>query len=320
LAWSGFGAWSLAVGRLAGNTIVTVMVIAFAGRYHFPGFDSRYAKVLLHQGLPTAGSTLLAFGLLNADYVIVGHTLGPSELGVYLLAFNVASLPVNAFASGVRRVSIAAFARLQAVQEDLWTGFTRTITIALAAAVPVATLIALLAPEIIPFVYGKEWSGAVGPLRWLALLGAIRVALDLSWDLMIAVGRSHRALVIHGLWLLVLVPALLAGVHLWGITGAGVAHLTVAVTVVVPLYLYSLKAIGYPIRSLLRPLVRPALGCVYVVVSVEIVMGIVNGPFVTLAVAGAVGTLGYLLWIAPMRHLFRNATVDVDPELFQVTA
>ena len=63
-----------------------------ARRYRYkPGFSRAQARFVLAFGLPLAGANLLNFILLNADYAFVGRLLGPSRLGIYMLAFNAAS-------------------------------------------------------------------------------------------------------------------------------------------------------------------------------------------------------------------------------------
>ena len=45
-------------------------------------------------------ASLLVLGLMNVDYIVVGRTLGPGELGLDLMAFNLSIRPVNLFAKG----------------------------------------------------------------------------------------------------------------------------------------------------------------------------------------------------------------------------
>ncbi len=112
LAVAGFGAWSLGWGAVVGNIVTGVLAYAWAPERYRPGWDRDVVPELLRFGLPLAGSSLLLLLMLNVDYVVVGHLLGPTQLGLYLLAFNVASWPTTVIGSAIRRVTLASFARI----------------------------------------------------------------------------------------------------------------------------------------------------------------------------------------------------------------
>ena len=61
--------------------------------------------------------------------------------------------------------------------------------------------------------------GAAHALSLLAMLGLLRVAYGLFYDAMAAVGRRNTLMAIQGLWLVTLIPVLLVGARLRGITG-----------------------------------------------------------------------------------------------------
>ena len=121
----GWGAWSLAWGRLIGNALNGVLHAVFAReRYHY-GLRRDVVRPLVAQGLPLAGLSVIAVAVLNVDNLVVGRVLGPIELGFYTLAFNLSSWPVSVFAVAVWRVSVPGFARLQTDPERLRSAFTR---------------------------------------------------------------------------------------------------------------------------------------------------------------------------------------------------
>lgn len=305
LAVAGYGPWSLAWGSLAGNVATAAVLIAIAPARYRPGFDRGQAPELLRHGVPLAAATLVGFGLLNADYFVVGNILGPIALGLYVFAFNLSSWPVNVFVSAIRRVSLAGFSRLRENPAALRSGFSRSFALTTAASVPMCVLLAAFAPQLVNFVYGPQWAGAITALRLLALLGGIRVVLDFSWDLLVAVGRSRLMVALHGLWLVALVPALITGAELNGINGVGAAHLAVAAIIVVPCYLVALSRVGIHIGDLSRPLLRPLVGAFAIAVLAFATTQLVEGTFATLAVGGSVCFLTYLVIISPMRHLAR---------------
>jgi O-antigen/teichoic acid export membrane protein len=302
LAVLGYGVWALVWGRLIGNGVNSLLHMAFAPVRYRPGFDSKIARELLRGGLPLAGATLLAVAMVNVDNVVVGRMLGPTVLGLYVLAFNLSSWPVNLLSIPVARVSVPAFARLQDDPPRLRRAFARSLGLLMAAAVPICVLLAVLALPVIRVVYGVKWSGAAQALAFLAVLGLARVALQLCFDLLIAAGHGRRTLALQGLWLAVLVPALAVGAHVGGIAGVGVAHMLVAVGVMVPAFLAALGRLGFRPLDLARSLWVPAVGTAGLVAAPLLAIRLLHADLLVL-VAGGVGGLALYL---PVLALKRN--------------
>src|SRR5262249_21334582 len=95
LALGGHGAWSLAIGPVVGNVLTTTLLYVFARERPAPGWDREVAGALVRYGLPLCGSSILVFAFSNLDYIVVGHQLGAVSLGLYTIAFNLASWPSN---------------------------------------------------------------------------------------------------------------------------------------------------------------------------------------------------------------------------------
>jgi O-antigen/teichoic acid export membrane protein len=308
LAAAGFGAWSLAWGRLAGNGIAAVAFVLLAPRRWKPGWDAGQAKALLAFGLPLAGSSLLVFGMLNVDSIIIGSVLGPVALGFYSMAFNLSSWPVNVFSVVVRRVALAGFSRLADDPVRLRDGFVNSMALLMAVTLPVCVLLGVLAEPLVRFVYGDKWAPAAVALQWLAVLGAVRVAAELAYDLLVAVGRSRATMWLQAVWTLSLVPALAIGARLDGVGGVGLGHALVAGLLITPAYAVAVRRSGVPLRALAAGLARPVAAGAAVAVVAAGSLVLVPGTFAQLAVAGVLEFAVWAALIAPMRHLLRTGT------------
>ncbi|HEX6346013.1 lipopolysaccharide biosynthesis protein [Umezawaea sp.] len=302
LALLGFGAWSLAWSRLATNVAAAVVMFALTKERYRPGFDRAQARSLLAFGLPLAGSSLLVFGVMNVDYIVVGSVLGTVPLGYYLLAFNLSSWPVGAFSAPVRSVSLAAFSQVRDNPEQFQRTFGRALGLLALFTVPACVLLAALADPLIRVVYGERWAPAATALAMLVLLGAVRVALELGYDFLASAGRSRAILVIHVVWLGALVPLLLVGAHLDGIRGVAAAHVVVAVLVIVPAYLVAFRPYGVKARALGATLARPVLGGVLMIAVAQAVTFVVPGNVWQLLVGGVLSLAAYTAVVYPLRH------------------
>jgi PST family polysaccharide transporter len=319
LAFAHYGAISFAWGNVIGNVVTLLGAMIAAPFFVLPGWDRSQARALLKFGLPMAGASLLVLGTLNVDSAIVSAALGPAALGFYQLAFNISSWPVQSISAAAQRVSFAGFSRLASSREALADGFTKAAAVLVALAIPACVLLITLAGPVIETVYGARWLPAADSLSLLGVLGLLRVFYGLAYDGLAAAERKQTLLVVQGLWLVVLVPVLLAGAKLDGITGVSAGHVLVAVLVVGPAFLWSLHRIGITLRALLARCLRPIIGGILMaVVSLAIIH--VTGPgLIGLLAAGAAAGAVYIPLILPMRKMLKPATSQ-PAELSQTRA
>jgi O-antigen/teichoic acid export membrane protein len=298
LAAGGAGPWSLAIGYLAGNVATTAVIWVVAPDRPRPGWDSALVPELLGFGLPLAGSSLLVFGVLNVGNVLVGGLLGPVALGFYTLAFNLSSWPVSVFSLAVRRVALAAFARIAHDRAALTDGVAKSVALLLAITLPVCALLSLLADPLVRVVYGDKWAPAADALRWLAVLGAARVMTELGYDLLVALARSRAVLALQGLWLAGLVPAMIVGAR-GGIGGVAAAQAALAWLLVIPAFLVAIHRAGVPVRAVVRHVGRPALATLALVAVVVGLGRVVDGGLLSLSILGSTGTVVAFGLLAP---------------------
>ena len=307
LALAGFGAWSLGWGALIGNVTTAVLAFLWAPAKVVPGWDREQVRPLLRFGMPLAGSSLLLLLLLNVDYVVVGHTLGPAQLGLYLLAFNLSSWPITVIASAVRRVSLAAFARLREHGPDASAeGFSSVVSLTMAVVLPASAFLSLYAAPVVELLYGTRWLPAAEALRFLVVFGVGRVAVELAYDFLAAHGRTLSTVWLHLAWLVALVPALVVGVRLGGIAGVALAHTAVVVVVLAPLQYVVLRRAGTGMRRLARANVRPVIGTLLAMLSAPLVLSLSVPPAALITVGALVGVALYAPAVWPMRRVARE--------------
>ena len=114
--------------------------------------------------------------------------------------------------------------------------FTQSLGLLMTLSVPPCVLLATLAAPLIRIVYGDRWISAAPALSLLALFGLTRVSYVIFGSVVTAADRRKTLMVIQGMWLVALVPVLLAGARLDGITGVSAGQLAVAAGLVGPAF------------------------------------------------------------------------------------
>jgi O-antigen/teichoic acid export membrane protein len=302
LALKGFGAMSLAIGQVCAAITGGILMLIFSPVPFRFGFNKSKARKLLKFGLPLAGSSLVVFLVGNVDNFIAGHTLGPKALGFYVLAWSIASLPVNLFSQPVRSVAPALFARLQGNPEAMRTGFASLAGLLGAITLPVCLAMGGCALPLVTFIYGGKWTGASQALLWLAALAALRIMFELSYDYFVVLAKSRVVLTVQIGWLIILVPALIAGAHFYGIRGVAMAGFAVAAAVVLPWYLYELGHAGIGISTLAKRFWLSLMLAAGAGVASHGVAKVIPNDFGVIAISGTIGLLVIVFLCYTMRH------------------
>ena len=259
LANSGSGAMALAWSRVVGQFVVGCVLIAAAPRHYRPGLARSALSIIFRFGIPLAGANFVNYILLNVDYAFVGHLLGAAALGVYVLAFNVASWPSSVLGAVINSVSMPAFSRVKHDPDLLKNSIATALRGVSLIVLPMCGMMMVLARPLVLTLYGAKWAASANVLTVLSLYGAVAVICLLFANMLAGLGRSKFLLGIQLIWLGTLVPAMALGVHRDGIVGAAYAHIAIIVPVVLPSYLLALKRVTGVRFAALGKAVLPAL-------------------------------------------------------------
>lgn len=293
---AGAGVMSLAWSRVLGQ-LTAVVVLFVLSRYRDGfGFDRAVSRDAYRFGLPLVAANVVSWVLLNTDYVLIGHMLGATELGFYVLAFNISSWPTSAITQSLRAVALPAFARAQESSRANHTELVSSaVGLTLAASAPIGALLMALATPVVIFVYGPKWADSVAPLAVLAAFGAVRPVFDLMSTYLTARGATRSVLAVQVLWVVTLAAALWVGISLRGIFGAGLAHLVVGTLLVLPAYLFALHRGQIRILRIFATAVAPVTLAAAAGALAFGVARLFDSPLTAVLVAGSLATAAYLV-------------------------
>jgi lipopolysaccharide exporter len=304
---AGFGVMALAIGRVAAQASSSVLQFFLARMLPRYGLDRSELRDVLAFGLPVAGANLLGWVLLNADKAILARLAGPTVLGYYVLASNVASWPMSALSQVVRASILPYVARARSGAEALpmLTGLVGTL------ALPAGAVLAALSTPIIGVVYGDKWLPAAPALAALGLYGGLRVGFDIFAGYLYAHGRSRPVMWLQLVSLCTLVAGMLVMTPHFGMLGAAWAQVIVSVVIVLPGYLLVLRSSDVSVLALAKACIRPAAATVPAVVVALLSTLLLDSHLLALLVGGAGAVLVYLAltgrWLLRQARAFGKA-------------
>lgn len=305
LAWSSRGAMSLAIGYVVGAAVAAALFVKSVPESLHLGFDANKARALLRFGVPLAGSNLIAFAVTTVDQVIVGHMLGAQRLGYYVLALNIASWPINMFSQPVASVAPAVFARLQHDRAVMNRTFLSVVGLLSGVALPMCLLIGSSGRPLISCIYGTRWLASAEPLIWLALISAMRVFFLVAYDYFVVLARSRFLLFVQITWLLALTPALVIGIRVDGIYGAGLAQVAVAAFAILPFYLGGLRRANVRMSAIGKQFWPAAIGSSITGILAVTISRVAPNAVTALCISGAITVAVVGLLSYRKRNIFR---------------
>ena len=300
----GMGAWSLVIGSLVSSVTVSVFAWRFCDwRIRRFVLKPHAIKDLFNFGGYYMGFQLSRFLVANLDYFIIGKLFTATDLGLYTLAFRLMAIPRIQIANIIRSVMYPTFVKMQ--DDDVRTrkGLFMTLLGASLLVAPTLTGLAMIAPDMIPAVYGQKWAEAA-PLLRVLFIGGIASSVDLAASLMLARGKANWTFWMSIAKAVLFLPVLLLGAQLNNLNQLGVLVSVHAVLTTVLFQLWINRLIAFSPLRYFQSLIPATLACVIMSVGVYGARaGIVSqtkNVWVIISTQIAVGAVTYaavvLLW------------------------
>ena len=168
------------------------------------------ARQLVSYGGYITAANLINLGLLNVDYIIVGHVLGPVALGLYSLAYRICYMPYLAISVVANGAVFPYYCRLPS-REAIGRASENTISLINAVSIPWFAGLVLFADDIV--LLGSKWAPAAGAVRFLAIYGFFLSLILSALQVLKAAGRTDLVFAGRGLHLAVLTAVLIGTVQ-----------------------------------------------------------------------------------------------------------
>ena len=189
------GVFSLIWGQLAEVSTKTLYFLGSGWAIWRPGLHLRWndAKAYVAFGLYQMGERCLNYISANADYLIIGRFLGPETLGIYLLAYQLVTMPLARINPILTRVAFPVFAKKQTDNVALRRGYLEMIKLLALIVFPLLIGLITTAPLLVPVVFGVGWSTAIPLIQILAVLGLFKALANPIGSILLTKGRPDIA-------------------------------------------------------------------------------------------------------------------------------
>ncbi len=310
MAVAGIGAEAIVLGALIA-TLTTAVLLLISVPPPMPRFHRQALRDVTGFGLPASAAGLTYVAVSNATVAVAAVRLTTAQVGLYWRAFQLGVVYQDKISGIMMRLAFPIYSRTTDI-EELRRFHERATRIHAAALLPLLSLLIVLAPDLVPWVFGQQWAPAAGAVQILAVAGMIAAVLTGYPQILLAAGRP-RALLLFNVVLLAFyaLTSWVAAPH--GITALAISVVVVHVAMIVAVYgvLFRLL-LDIPIGRLVSDLL-PAIACSLALLAAGVpltgLLHSVGAPVPVLAFL--VGVVGAAVYCSALRSFFPLVWNDV---------
>ena len=210
--------WALVIGIASGR--VAGVVLSYTMHQYRPRFSLQDWRSLLGFSKWLLFNNVLGFIASKLDVFVIGRMAGMHSVGIYNLAYELASLPSTELSYPIQRAVFPAFSKIADRPNELRRAYVDGLAVLMLIATPATLGIAVLAEPLILFTMGDKWVEAIPILQILCIWGIIRLFGANAGSVLLAVGRPRLITIRTMIYVVMIGPLLIGGMMLGGLQGA----------------------------------------------------------------------------------------------------
>lgn len=288
VALAGGGPWAIIAQQVTTALVTSVLLIIRSPWRIAFGFSRASLRDMGGFSGFVLGHRLLYYVHRNADNLLIGRFVGAAALGAYALAYNAILIPFSRLATPVQQVLFPAFSRLQDQPQRIAELWIRTTRLVGALSIPALCGLVVVAPDLVPVVFGERWHQAVPIIQVLAWVGLLQSLQTLNTEILTARDKTSTVFRFSVGFFSAHLTAFIVGLH-WGVEGVAVAY-AISSTIVEPVFTWmTARSLGISVWRVIF--------CFTGVVQAAAVMAVVCYEARELLLGAGVGALGRLVLV-----------------------
>jgi O-antigen/teichoic acid export membrane protein len=267
MAFAGFGVWSLVGQQLVTGSVQAIILWLSSDWRPRLRFSRDCFGELFLFGINIVGINILNFINRQSDDLLIGYYLGATALGYYTIAYRIYLIMTQLLIGIVSQVAMPIFSRLQHELEKLRNAFYTFTELTSFAAFPIFIGVAVLAPELVKFLFGEKWLPSVPVMQILAFIGIQHVISYFYATVLMAMGKPSWQLKMN----LFDATANFIGFYLvvrWGIVAVAAAYVIRGFLTIPINYWLAHRAIDLNLATYLQKLTAPVVGSLVMAICV----------------------------------------------------
>lgn len=306
LALHGFGVWSLCWGYVARHVLLSTLRTWAGWSRWKPQLHFRWKEIrrFLRFGIYQMGEGVIINLSYKLDKMLIGWLLGSSALGLYEFVTQRLLAPLGTISDILLRNAFPYLAKIQYEKITLRKSFITLSKMLNIIDAPLLVGTTILAPIMIPALFGEEWKQAIPLVPLLAAVQIFRRINNQSGTLLMAIGRPEISFRWHFIILFISSIPIIPGALFYGINGVVLAvFISMGISTIVSYFMLIKPVTGTCGNELSSAFLKPAFFAVTIGIVVRQFAPIVNhGSWLFI-----ISISGLLLYIGLFWFVERNA-------------
>jgi O-antigen/teichoic acid export membrane protein len=262
--------WALIAGMLTSRLVG--LGLSHAMSPHRMSLSLATAREILGFSMWLLLHNLLFFLRVRSASLFLGRFHGPTSVGGFTMAADIASLPNTELVMPLDRALLPSYSTLTQQADRLQSAFIRVLALIALVSIPASAGLAAVADLAVPILLGPQWTEIVPAMKILALFG-VTIALQMNCGaILVALGKPRLQAGISLIQVMTMFALLLLLVPSKGMTGAAIAYLIAGLISLPISYAVTLANLRCSADRLLAAVWRPLLGSAVMYVALQ-------GPF-----------------------------------------
>ena len=231
MAAKGYGVYSI-VAKYITDSLVSSLLYGYSSKLKLTLNirASSFLKVFRYS-LYQLLFNLTSFFSRNFDNFLLGKVLGKFDLGIYDRAYQLMHIPNQLTAQVFNLVLHPVLSEKQNNNDIIYSKYRKVFFATALAGLPISVFLFLSSAEIIPIVYGSQWTNSIVVFKTLAISTGFQMLTSTTGPLFQSTNRTDILLVSGGINTLTIIIAIGFGVFFFGKLENVAMALTISFTI-----------------------------------------------------------------------------------------
>ncbi|MBI3397216.1 lipopolysaccharide biosynthesis protein [Candidatus Woesebacteria bacterium] len=228
---------SIIWGLIAGAVLEVILSYLLVKPIPAIKFEIEKLKEVVNRGKWITGAGVFQYLFKQGDDIVVGKLLGSESLGLYQMAYKVATLPITEVAEVVGKVTLPIYVKMSADLKVLKNSMIKTTLGISLVTIPLGLILVIFSNQIIFLVFGEKWLPAAPALQVVSIYSVIRAIINPALIAFLALKKQEYYTATTLVGIVVMGIFIVPLVYKFGIVGAGLSTI-VGSLATVPLVVY----------------------------------------------------------------------------------
>jgi len=218
LALNDFSYWSLVIGTLANTFTRSMLTFSVYPVRVIPIFKFDAIIPLLKYGGLVTFHGILFYIFLFMDVAIAGKVLTVTEVGIWAVCIQIATMPLKKILPFINQVAFPAYSKIQDDFKKVGGYVIKAQRISFVITIPLFWGMAMIMDSLIPLIIGDKWLVAILPTSLLLFVMPFRFSDELFNPALQSMGKAKHMIVNITIMITIMLISLLIGTQ-YGILG-----------------------------------------------------------------------------------------------------